>query len=119
MRILVHLTTGIENPTKAALALLVASTAQAEGHDVDVFIAGDGVGVIRPESAALAQGIGTGAIADHLGALRAGGANLYASGMSAAARGMNAEQLAAEGFTASPPSKLVELVVAADRTITY
>lgn len=40
MRNLVHLTTGVENPTKAALALLVASTAPADGHEVDVLVAG-------------------------------------------------------------------------------
>lgn len=119
MRILVHLTTGVENPTKAALALLVASTALGDGHDVDVFIAGDGVSALRDESIALMQGIGTGAVADHLAKLRAGGAGLYASGMSAAARGLTPDHLAAQGFTPAPPNKLVELVVAADRTITY
>lgn len=42
MRLLVHLTTGVENPTKGVLAFLVAATALEEGHDVDVFVAGDG-----------------------------------------------------------------------------
>lgn len=119
MRILVHLTTGVENPTKAALALLVASTALADGHEVDVFVAGDGVSALRPESSAMMQGIGTGSVPDHLEKLRSGGAGLFASGMSAAARGLTPEQLQSQGFTPAPPNKLVELVVTADRTITY
>lgn len=119
MRILIHLTTGVENPTKAALALLVASTALNDGHAVDVFVAGDGVSALRPETAAVMQGIGTGSVADHLEKLRNGGASLFASGMSAAARGLTPDQLAAQGFTAAPPNKLVELLVAADRSLSY
>lgn len=119
MRILIHLTTGVENPTKAALALLVASTAVADGHDVDVFIAGDGVSVLRPESAAVMQGVGTGSVSDHLEKLRAGNAGLFASGMSAAARGLTPEHLQAQGFAPAPPNKLVELLVAADRSLSY
>jgi hypothetical protein len=35
---LVHVTTGPEDPTKAALALLVALTAAKEGHAVNLFL---------------------------------------------------------------------------------
>lgn len=119
MRILVHLTTGVENPTKAALALLVAATAVADGHTVDVFVAGDGVSALRESSAAALQGVGTGSVAEHLAKLRDAGAGLFASGMSSAARGLTPDELKSQGFTAAPPNKLVELLVAADRTITY
>ena len=39
-KLLIHLATGPENPTRGALALLVARTAAEEGHAVQVFIAG-------------------------------------------------------------------------------
>ena len=58
-RILVHLATGPENPTRAALALLVARTAAEEGHEVRVFLAGDAVQLVRPETAEVAAGIGS------------------------------------------------------------
>lgn len=119
MRLLVHLATGAEDPTRAALALLVAATAVAEGHDVDVFVAGDGVSVLRDGTSALVRGIGTGTVSEHLDKLRAAGAGLFASKMSAEARGMSAENLGAAGFTAAPPNKLVELIMHADRTVTY
>ena len=51
-RILVHSATGPENATRAALALLVARTAVEEGHEVQVFIAGDGVHLADEEKAA-------------------------------------------------------------------
>ena len=44
-RLLVHIATGPENPTRAALGLLVARTALGAGHTVDLFIAGDGVSI--------------------------------------------------------------------------
>ncbi len=47
-KILVHLATGPENPTRAALALLVARTAAGEGHEVQLFLAGDAVALDVP-----------------------------------------------------------------------
>ena len=114
-RMLFHVVTGTENPTRAALALLVARTALANGHQVDVFFAGDGVGYLRAETRSAARGIGTGDIAEHWAALVGGGAGMYGSGMSAKARG-----IASDGdVELAPPDKLVELIDAADRVIVY
>ncbi len=46
-KILIHVTCGPENPTKAALAFLVAKAAVDEGHEVSMFLAGDGVQLLR------------------------------------------------------------------------
>ena len=115
-KLLVHLATGPENPTRAALAMLVARTAASEGHDVSVFLAGDAVQLLRPETAAATHGIGTGSFEEHLAALREAGVGIYASGMSSKARGVEAEALGAEP---APPQKLVELATAAETTLTY
>lgn len=114
--LLVHLTTGPENPTRAALAMLVARTAASEGHDVSVFLAGDGVQLLRPETAAATQGIGTGSFQEHFETLREGGVPIYASGMSSTARGVD---VAAAGAEPAQPQKLVELIMAADRALVY
>jgi len=118
-RILVHLVTGPENPTRAALALLVARTALEGGHQVDVFVAGDGVANLRPETLDAGQGIGTGSLREHLDALVAGGVVIHASGMSSKARGLTPEALGGLAVTMAPPARLVELAVAADRVVTY
>lgn len=115
MKLLVHLATGPENPTRLALGLLVARTALDEGHEVDVFIAGDGVDVVRPETRGAVQGIGTGSAAEHWQALRDGGARLYASGMSSKARGVSGD----EGVELAPPNVLVRLIAEADRVVSY
>src|SRR5687768_17364538 len=46
-KLLVHITCGPEAPTRAALGLLVARAAIEGGHEVSVFLAGDGVQLIR------------------------------------------------------------------------
>ncbi len=116
-RVLVHVATGPENPTRAALGLLVARTAAREGHEVGVFLAGDAVALARPVTAAEAHGVGTGSVAEHLAALREAGVELYLSGLSSKARGIDAA--AAEGAELAPPEKLVELAVASDTVLTY
>ena len=118
-RLLVHIATGPENPTRAALGLLVARTALQAGHDGDLFIAGDGVAILRPETLEAGSGIGTGSLREHVDALVAGGARFYASGMSSKARGITAESLGGIAVTMAPPARLVELAFEADRVISY
>ena len=118
-RLLVHIATGPENPTRAALGLLVARNALDAGHAVDLFIAGDGVAILRPETLDAGNGIGTGSLREHVDALVAGGATFYASGMSSKARGLTADSLGGMNVTMAPPSRLVELVFEADRVVTY
>ncbi len=118
-RLLVHIVTGPENPTRVALGLLVARTALGSGHEVDLFIAGDGVGLLRSETLDAGHGIGTGSFREHMDALVSGGATLYASGMSSKARGLAVEQLAGLPVTMAPPDRLVELAFAADRVLVY
>jgi predicted peroxiredoxin len=118
-RLLVHIATGPENPTRAALGLLVARTALTAGHNVDLFIAGDGVGILRPATLDAGAGIGTGSMREHVDALVAGGATFYASGMSSKARGLDPESVGDLAVTMAPPDKLVELIFGADRVLTY
>ena len=117
-KLLIHLATGPENPTRGALALLVARTAVEEGHDVQIFVAGDGVQYARPATASTAHGVGTGSFGEHWEALVAAGVPIFLSGMSSNARGLEPEA-AADGVEMAKPTKLVELAVWADSTITY
>jgi uncharacterized protein len=116
-RVLVHLATGPEHPTRAALALLVARTAAAEGHEVRLFLAGDGVQLARPETADAVHGIGTGSVGEHWSALADSGVPVFLSGMSSKARGIDGETR--EGVELAAPEKLVELAVWAETTLTY
>ena len=48
-KFLVHIHTGPNDPTKATLGCLMAAAALKEGHNVTVFMAGDGVHLLSAE----------------------------------------------------------------------
>lgn len=116
---LVHIHTGADNPTKAALGFLVAMTALKEGHQVDLFLAGDGATLIGDDALASVEGKGTGKLAAHYKALVDGGARFYVSGMSAKARGISEADLAGKPAEFAMPDVLVRLAAVADVVLTY
>ena len=118
-KLLVHITTGPEGPTKAALGMLVARAALEGGHDVTLFFAGDGVALLREPTMDAANGIGTGNVREHYEALVARGARIYASGLSAAARDLTAASFEGRPVELAKPDRLVELAFEADRVLTY
>lgn len=118
-KLLVHLTTGPHDPTRGALAFLVARTAAASGHEVTLFLAGDAVAYLRDPIMDAAQGIGTGSVREHYTALAQAGVAVYASGMSSRARALNAGAVGDKRVEFAPPERLVELIVEADHIITY
>jgi uncharacterized protein len=118
-RFLVHVHTGPENPTKAALAFLVAATALAEGHEVDLFLAGDGVRLLSGEVVTSLEGVGTGRLAAHLESIVGAGGRFYLSGMSAKARGLGDDILAGKPAEFAMPDVLVRLAAGADVTLSY
>ncbi len=73
-KLLVHITSGPEAPTRAALGLLVASAAVDEGHEVSVFLAGDAVQLLREAVLHSLSGLGTGSLREHFNAVSGGGA---------------------------------------------
>ena len=117
--ILIHVTCGPENPTKAALAFLVARTALSEGHDVNLFLAGDGVQLMLDTVLDSLVGIGTGALREHFDDIAARGGKFYLSGMSSKARGLGADQLDGKPAEMAMPDVLVRLAVDSDTSFTY
>lgn len=117
--ILVHVTHGPEQPTRAALAFLVARAALDEGHRVSVFLAGDAALLIRDSVIDSVQGVGTGALRQHFDALVSGGARFHVSGQSAKARGVSEHDLAGKPAEFGSPSVLVRLALEHDRTFHY
>jgi predicted peroxiredoxin len=118
-RLLVQIVTGPENPTRAALGLLIARTARDAGHEVDVFFGGDAVSLLRPETLDAGHGIGTGSLREHVDALAAAGASLHASGLSSKARGVTPDALGGLAVRIVRPQDVVELVFAAERVLIY
>jgi len=119
LKVLVHVTTGADNPTKAALAFLVAKTAADEGHQVTIFLAGDGAELITDRSLNAVEGRGTGKLRESYDALVAKGTRILISGGSAKARGIAETDIAGKPAQFATPNALVKLVAESDRVITY
>jgi predicted peroxiredoxin len=117
--LLVHVTCGPENPTKASLAFFVAAAAVEAGHEVHVFLAGDAVQLMREPVRNALTGLGIGALNEHYLKIIAGGGRLYLSGGSCAARGVTDEDLQGVPYEKGAPPTLVRLVMGCDRNIVY
>lgn len=118
-KFLVHIHTGPSDPTKATLGCLIAATALKEGHDVTVFLAGDGVHLLAYEHLEALVGKGTGALKDHIAAIAGGGGRFVVSGMSAKDRGYDETLLEGHPAEFGMPDKLVKLADAADSVLCY
>ena len=118
-RLLIHLSTGPEHPTRASLAFLIARLAQQKGHEVSLFLAGDAVALLRDETMDLVHGIGTGRLRESFDALAADGARFFASGLSSKARALDTAALNGKPVEFAPPDRLVDLVFEVDRVISY
>ena len=119
MKFLIHVTHGPEDPTRAALAFLVAKSALEEGHTVTLFLAGNAALLLRNGDMEKVEGIGTGKLKDHYEAIAKAGGQFYVSGMSAKARGMTDADLQGKPAEFAMPQKLVQLAAESDRMFTY
>jgi uncharacterized protein len=118
-KILVHVTTGIENPTRAALAFLVAKTALEEGHEVNLFLAGDGVRLLQDSVLNSLSGIGTGKLREHYDAIVKAKGKFYLSGNSSKARGLTERDIQGKPAEFAMPTVLLRLSLDSDRMFTY
>lgn len=118
-KFLVHIHTGPNDPTKATLGCLVAATALKEGHDVTLFLAGDGVHLLSSEQIDSLVGQGTGALKDHIAAIETKGGRFVLSGMSAKARGYDENLLEGHPAEFGMPDVLVGLAADADAVLCY
>lgn len=119
MRFLIHVTCGPENPTKAALAFLIAKTAIDEGHTVTLFLAGDAVTLLKDSEMDKVIGLGTGKLRDHYEAIAKTSSRFYLSGMSSKARGLTEADITGKPAEFAMPTVLVRLAADSDRIVTY
>jgi predicted peroxiredoxin len=119
MKILIHVTIGPENPTRASLAFLVARTAIEEGHTVSMFLAGDAVQLIRDNVLDNLTGLGTGKLREHFDAIVKGGGKIYLSGNSSKARGVVDTDLKDKHAEFALPNVLVKLLTDSERSLVY
>ena len=118
-KILIHITQGLENPTKAALGFLIAKTALEEGHTVNIFLAGDAVKLLQDTVLNTLTGLGTGKLRDHYDAIVKNKGHFYLSGNSSKTRGMTEADLKGKPAEFALPTVLLKLSLESDRMFTY
>lgn len=117
--ILVHITHGTEHPTRAALGFHVAKAALEEGHQVTLFLAGDGVQLMRDGAIDHVAGLGTGNLRQLFDKVLEADTKIYLSGMSSKTRGLTEAELEGKNYQFASPNELVQLAVEHDRMFTY
>lgn len=118
-KFLIHITTGPSDSTKSTLGCLVAATALKKGHQVSVFIAGDGVHLFSADAMASTEGLGIGKLSEIVASINESGGQFYLSGRSSQARGYGEEILKGHRADFAMPDKLVELADEADTVLCY
>lgn len=118
-KILVHVTHGPEQPTRAALGFAVARAALEQGHRVSIFLAGDAVQLLREDVLDHLEGLGTGDLRELYDGIEADGGRFYLSGGSSGARGVTESDLAGRPAEFAAPPALVRLSLEHDRMFTY
>jgi predicted peroxiredoxin len=112
-RFLLHVTNGPDDPTKAALAFLVARTALEEGHPVDVYLAGDAVSLLKDVV------LGTGKLADHYKVIVDKGGRFHLANNSSKARGLTEADLQGKPAAFANATGFVRLASQADKVLVY
>lgn len=119
MKVLIHITNGPENPTRAALGFLMAKTAVEEGYAVTLFLAGDAVHLLRNDVLDNLAGLGTGNLKAHYETIVNGGGKFYLSGMSGKSRGVVEDDIKDKPAEFAMPKVLLQLAVDSDRMFVY
>ena len=109
---------GSDDPTKAAFPFLHGFALAEAGHDVQIFLLGEAVSLMRTSVAKAVVPVGWPPLIDALNNVVAKKIQIYACGACSRARGVSETDLAAWGAKFGNPTIFVSLVEWADRIIT-
>ena len=118
-KVLVNIYSGLKSKNKVTLGLLAALTAENEGHQVTLFLEGEGVNILNCKTAGEIVGKGIGDLYEHLENLKNSNVTIYVSEMSAQSRGYDKTLL--HGYKAEfvMPNVLIEESIKADSVLCY
>jgi predicted peroxiredoxin len=118
LKILMKSAWGSDDPTKAAFAFLHGDALSDAGHDIQIFLLGEAVSLMRKSVAEAVVPVGWPPLAEVLRKLVSKKIPMYACGACSRARGVTEADLEAYGAKFGNPKIFVSLVEWADRIIT-
>ncbi len=119
---LIHLTHGLEQPTRAALAFRVASAASQEGHSVTLVLAGNAILFARDVPPPLQDTLGSpraSALRQSYETVVENGVRIYLSDPSPRSRGRGPAQITGGRIEPAIPQMLVKLAAEHDQVFSY
>jgi predicted peroxiredoxin len=118
LKILMKSAWGSDDPTKAAFPFLHGDALSDAGHEVQIFLLGEAVSLMRKSVANAVVPVGWPPLAEVLSKLVTKKIRIYACGACSRARGVTEADLAEWGAKFGNPKIFVSLVEWADRIIT-
>lgn len=118
LRILMKSAWGSDDPTKAAFPFSHGLALCEAGHEVQIYLLGEAVVLMRKVVADAVIPVGWPAVGDFLNKLKAKGVQIYACGACSRARGVSDVDLANYGAKSGSPPIFVSLIEWADHVIT-
>ena len=118
-KVLVYICSGLKSKNKVTLGLLAALTAANEGHQVTLFLEGNGVNILNCKTAGEIVAKGSGDLYEHLENLKNSNVTIYVSEMSAKSRGYDNTLLHGYRAEFAMPNVLIEESIKADSVLCY
>jgi predicted peroxiredoxin len=118
LKILMKSAWGSDDPTKAAFPFLHGLALSEAGHEVQIFLLGEAVNVMRKTVAAAVVPVGWPPLAETLEKVAGRNIHIYACGACSRARAITEADLSQWGAKLGNPTIFVSLVEWADRIIT-
>jgi predicted peroxiredoxin len=118
LKIMMKSAWGSDDPTKAAFPFLHGLALAEGGHEVQFFLLGEAVGLMRKSLANAVTPVGWPPVGETLDKVAAKHLNIYACGACSRARGVTEADLNNYGAKFGNPTIFVSLVEWADRVIT-
>jgi len=118
LKILMKSAWGSDDPTKAAFPFLHGDALSDAGHEVQIFLLGEAVSLMRKSVANAVVPVGWPPLAEVLAKVAAKKITIYACGACSRARGVTEADLSEYGAKFGNPKIFVSLVEWADRIIT-
>ena len=118
LKIMMKSAWGSDDPTKAAFPFLHGDALSDAGHEVQIFLLGEAVALMRKSEANAVVPVGWPPLAEVLHKLVAKKIPIYACGACSRARGVTEADLTEYGAKFGNPKIFVSLVEWADRVIT-
>lgn len=118
LKILMKSAWGSDDPTKAAFPFSHGLALSEAGHQVQIYLLGEAVVLMRKVVADAVTPVGWPVVGDFLNKLKAKNVQIYACGACARARGVTENDLANYGAKFGSPPIFVSLIEWADHIIT-